>query len=412
MKTIVLTLTVLLSAAGFAATPAETAIQKAQTAIATHPDHYPYYNSLAMAYARRARETSDVAFYAKAEETLAKSFAISPDNFEGLKTEAWLQLGRHEFAKALGTAQKLNRQTPDDVTVYGYLVDANAELGRYKDAVAAAQWMLDLRPGNVPGLTRAGYLRELHGNLSGALEVMQMAYDSTPFNETEDRAWLLTQMAHLSLISGDLSQAEMLANGALGLFPNYHYALGTLAQVRIAQERYPEAVALLEKRYAAAPHAENLYALAEAQELAGRKDDALESYARFERQSLAESGLADNSNHELIAYYVDHAHKPAEALAIARREVERRQDVYTLDACAWALAGSGDYEQAEAQSEKALAVGVKDPRLLFHAGAIALHLRHKDKAAVYLKDAASRHSREALSLLRDMQAAAVAAGLE
>ena len=402
MKTIVLFHIALLAAAGFAATPAEIAIQKAQTAIATHPGHYPYYNSLAMAYARRARETSDVAFYARAEEALAQSFAISPGNFEGRKTETWLQLGRHEFGKALETARELNQQMPDDLTVYGYLVDANAELGHYQDAVAAAQWMLDLRPGNVPGLTRAGYLRELHGNLSGALEVMQMAYDSTPFSETEDRAWLLTQMAHLSFIGGDLSKAEMWANGALGLFPNYHYALGTLAQVRIAQERYGEAVALLEKRYLAAPHAENLYALAEAQELADQKDKALESYARFERQSLAESDLADNSNHELIAYYVDHAHLPAKALAIARREVARRQDVYTLDTYAWALAANGDYDQADTQIRKALAVGVKDPRLLFHAGAIALHLRHNDKAAAYLKDAASRHSREALQLLRDM----------
>jgi tetratricopeptide (TPR) repeat protein len=402
MKTIVLFQLVLLSAASYAATPAETAIQKAQTAIAGHPDHYPYYNSLAMAYARRARESSDVAFYARAEETLAKSFAISPANFEGLKIETWLQLGRHEFAKARETAQKLNQQAPDDLTVYGYLVDANAELGHYKDAVDAAQWMLDLRPGNVPGLTRAGYLRELHGNLSGSLEVMQMAYDSTPFSEAEDRAWLLTQMAHLSLISGDLSKAEMWANGALGLFPNYHYALGTLAQVRIAQERYPEAVTLLARRYAAAPHAENLSVLAEAQELAGQNDSALQSYATFERQSLVESPMADNSNHELIAYYVDHAHKPAEALAIARREVERRQDVYTLDTYAWALAASGDYEQAETQMRTALAVGVKEPRLLFHAGAIALHLRHNDQAAMYLKDAASRHSREALKLLRSM----------
>jgi tetratricopeptide (TPR) repeat protein len=402
MKTIVTFHIVLLAATGIAATPAEIAIQKAQNAIASHPDHYPYYNSLAMAYARRARETSDVAYYARAEAELAKSLAISPGNFEGLKTETWLQLGRHEFGKALETARKLNRQMPDDLTVYGYLVDANAELGHYQDAVAAAQWMLDLRPGNVPGLTRAGYLRELHGNLSGALEVMQMAYDSTPFSESEDRAWLLTQMAHLSLLGGDLSKAEMWANGALGLFPNYHYALGTLAQVRIAQERYGEAVTLLEKRYAAAPHAENLYALAEARELAGQKDDALQSYARFERQSLAESELVDNSNHELIAYYVDHAHLPAKALAIARREVARRQDVYTLDSYAWALAGNGDYDQAEAQMEKALVVGVKHARLLFHAGAIALHLRHNDKAEMYLKDAASRHSHEALKLLRDM----------
>src|ERR1039457_1551789 len=132
MKTIVLFHIALLAAACFAATPAEIAIQKAQTAIAGHPDHYPYYNSLAMAYARRARETSDVAFYARAEAALAQSFAISPGNFEGLKTETWLQLGRHEFGEALGTARELNQQKPDDLTIYGYLVDANDELAHYR----------------------------------------------------------------------------------------------------------------------------------------------------------------------------------------------------------------------------------------------------------------------------------------
>src|ERR1019366_8887692 len=262
--------------------------------------HVPYYASLAMAYARRARETSDVAYYAKAEETLQRSFKVAPDNFEALKVQAWLLLGRHEFAKALEAASALNKRVPDDVTVYGYLADANAELGNYDAAVKAAQWMLNIRPGNVAGLTRAAYLRELHGDLTGAMDLMHMAYDSTPFQEAEDRAWLLTQIAHLQLLSGNLTEAETYATGALGLFPNYHYALGTLAQIRTAQNRYDDAVALLEKRYAAAPHAENLFALAEALDRAGRKDDAAKDFAEFEQKSLKESNITDNSNHELI----------------------------------------------------------------------------------------------------------------
>ena len=71
----------------FAETPAELSIRKAQEEIAKKPDHAPYYNALAMAYARRARETSDVAYYAKAQETLRKSLAIAPDNFEARKVE-------------------------------------------------------------------------------------------------------------------------------------------------------------------------------------------------------------------------------------------------------------------------------------------------------------------------------------
>jgi len=37
--------------------------------------------------------------------------------------------------------------------------------GRYDDAERSAQWMLDLRPGNIPALTRAAYLRELFGDI-------------------------------------------------------------------------------------------------------------------------------------------------------------------------------------------------------------------------------------------------------
>ncbi len=350
--------------------PAQVSVQKAQEQITKHPDHYPYYNELAMAYARRARETSDVAWYGKAEEALKKSFAIAPDNFEGLKVRTWLLLGRHEFVRALENATRLNQRNPDDMTVYGYLADANVELGNYDAAVAAAQWMLNLRPGNVAGLTRAAYLRELHGDLGGAIELMQMAYDATPYQQTEDRSWLLTQLAHLHLLSNDLPNAERYATGALGLFPGYHYALGALAQVRLAQKRYDDAAALLRRRYEIAPHAENLYALAEALQLAGRKPEAARAFAEFERRALLESGLADNANHELIAYYADYAGKPAEALKIARQELSRRHDVFTLDCYAWSLAAAGYYAEAERQIQKALAVGVRDPSILSHARAI------------------------------------------
>jgi tetratricopeptide (TPR) repeat protein len=354
--------------------PAEVSIRKAQQDIAKKPDHYPYYNGLAMAYARRARETSDIGYYGKAEETLERSFAIAPDNYEGLKVKTWLLLGRHEFGKALVLAKQLNKRMPDDVTVYGYLADANTELGNYKDAVDAIQWMLDLRPANVAGLTRAAYQRELHGDLSGSLDLMQMADDATPYQELEDRAWLLTQMAHLQFVNGNLDQAETYAHGALDLFPDYHYALGALGQIRAAQGKFDEAVDNFEKRYQSAPHAENLYALAEALERAGHHPEAEAAFAVFEQKALAESSLADNANHELIAYYADFAHQPGKALELAERELARRHDVYTMDIHAWALAASGKYAAADQEIRQARSLGVKDPKILEHARTIARHV--------------------------------------
>ena len=368
------------------ASPAERSIAQANRLIEKNPKDFEAYNALALALSRRARETSDVSYYARAEEALQKSFAIAPNNFDGARTHVWLLLGRHEFAAALREAKKLNQKIPDDVMTYGFLTDANVELGNYQDAETAAQSMLDLRPGNLAGLTRAAYLRELFGDVEGALELMSMALESTPPAEVEDAAWILTQMAHLELAVGKTPEAEKYLQRALTLFPGYHYALANLAKVRIEQKRYEEAIRLLEQRCHAAPHAENVFDLAEALQLAGRSEEAKKAFAEFEQKSLLETQRADNSNHELIFYYADHAHRPAEALRVAQREAAERHDVYTLDALAWALYANGQYAEARQQVGRALAVGVRDARFFYHAGAIAWKLNDRDTAEHYLRE--------------------------
>ena len=281
--------------AGAPLSPAERSMAQANRLMEKNPRNFEAYNALALALSRRARETSDVIFYAQAEETLKKSFEISPGNFDGERIHVWLLLGKHEFAAAREEARKLNKRMPDDVMVYGFLTDANIELGNYKEAEDSAQLMLDLRPGNLPGLTRAAYLRELFGDLDGSIELMNMAYQSTPPSETEDRAWILSQIGHLQLMSGKITDADNTLQQALALFPGYHYALGNLAKVQIEQKRYEDAVKVLEQRYDAAQHAENLYDLAEALELAGRRDQAQKAFAQFESKSQLESVRADRS---------------------------------------------------------------------------------------------------------------------
>jgi tetratricopeptide (TPR) repeat protein len=372
--------------------PAEQAMAVAQKQIDKNPKNFEAYNALALAQSRRARETSDVRFYNDAETSLQKSFAIAPDNFDGLRIHVWLLLGKHEFAAALVEASKLNKRVPDDVMVYGFLTDANVELGNYKDAEAACQRMLDLRTGNLPAITRAAYLRELFGDTDGSLELMNMALQSTPSAQAEDGAWILTQMAHLKLASGNLDDSEKLLHQALAMFPGYHYALGTLAKVRIQQKRYAEAVELLQQRYAAAPHAENLYDLAEALELAGRRAEAQKAFADFEQKSLRETSIGDNSNHELIFYYADHAHDPTKALEVATREIARRRDVFTLDAYAWALYRNHQYAEARKQIETALAVGIRNAKIFAHAGEIALQAGDRTTAERYLRAASDLNS--------------------
>jgi tetratricopeptide (TPR) repeat protein len=372
--------------------PAEQTIGAANRLIEKDPRNFEAYNALALALSRRARETSDPRFYTQGEDALKKSFAISPDNFDGKRIQVWLLLGKHEFAAARNEAMALNKRTPDDVMVYGFLTDANVELGNYADAERSAQLMLDLRAGNMPGITRAAYLRELFGDVDGSLDLMRMALQSTPPTEVEDAAWITTQMAHLNLSVGRTAEADSELQQALRLFPGYHYALGNLAKLRIQQKRYDEAVDLLRQRYLAGPHAENLYDLAEALELAGHTAEASTDFQEFERKSLAETGIADNSNHELVFYYADHARQPAKALEVAQREYARRHDVFTLDCYAWALHLNGQDVEAQKNIERALSVGIRNARLLQHAGEIALANGNRSAAERYLRQSVELNS--------------------
>ncbi len=365
--------------------PAARRIELARKVLAGDPKRSDAWNELALALARRARESADPAYYSEAWTATEQSLQFEPGNLEGRRLQVWILLGQHEFTRAATAAETLNRAVPDDVLVYGFLVDAYVQLGRYADAEKAAQWMLDLRPGNVPGLTRAAHLRELFGDHSGAVELMDMAYRRTPEGEVEDRAWILTDIAHLSLLSCRTDAAEKLLHEALNLFPEYHYALARLAEVRVQQGRTIESVDILKRHYAAAPHPENLFGLASALQRVGRSDEAKEVFARFETSARAEMDGWDNANIELLYYYADVAGRPDEALAIGRREAARRQDVRTLEALAWALHKNGQSKEAQTTIERALQVGVRTPVTSYHAGAIAAAAGNPVVAGKYLE---------------------------
>jgi tetratricopeptide (TPR) repeat protein len=247
------------------------------------------YNAQALEYVRQARDTANPVYHAKAEEALSKSFEAAPENFDGLKAKTWLLLGQHRFAEALELAKKLNRKAPDDLLVYGFLVDANVELGNYTDAENAAQWMLDLRPGNAPGLTRAAYLRELYKDFDGALQLMQQSFNRTRPEDKGDRAWILTHIGRLLGKKHDYANAELALKAALDLFPNYHYALANLAEIRKEQKNFAAAAELYKRRYESAPHPENLYDLGDALMKAGNRKEAKATFAKFEVAALAES---------------------------------------------------------------------------------------------------------------------------
>jgi tetratricopeptide (TPR) repeat protein len=287
-------------------------------------------------------------------------------------------LGQRQDAAALDLARKLNQRIPDDVQVRGLIADACRELGDYPQAEEQTQWMLKLRRGNIPGMIRGAFLRIAFGDAEGALDWLTSAFKLTNPTETEERAWLLTHLARVRFQTGKLELADQLLGQALEIFPDYYFTLDALAETRSALGKDAEAADLLRRAQKAAPHPRRLFALA----VALKQDGA---FAEFERQARAIADQPDNANRELIFYYADYAHKPTEALRVARAEIARRQDIATLDAYAWALYSNGQYAEARVELDKALKVGIRDAMLFGHAAAIAEKLKDQTAAARYQK---------------------------
>ncbi|MGI8773013.1 MAG: tetratricopeptide repeat protein [Acidobacteriaceae bacterium] len=394
-------------------TPAQQRIAAAKQQIQANLKSPQPYNELALAWIRRVRETADPAYYHDAEQAIAAGFLLAPDDFQLKKTYVALLLGEHEFAKARTEATALNHHTPDDVTIYGYLAEADIALGDYPDAEKSAQWMLNLLPNNVPGLLLGAELRDLYGDPEGALELLNRAYTETSPAETEELAWIANRIAEVQIGSGKLEEASQVLQATEQLFPRYPCTLQNLARVRQGQGRPAEAIALLRKEQEIAPGAQVLYRLAKAEELAGETSAAVVTYANFEKIAKAQIEQPANANRDLIFYYANHAKNAAQALSVAQREIALRHDVWTLDANAWALYTNGRYAEANAQIERALAAGIHSAQIFDHAGDIALKLKNQAQAVRYFEvslqaDPSSEYAPDARKTLNALAIAAPA----
>jgi tetratricopeptide (TPR) repeat protein len=367
--------------------PAQRRIEMAQTLLQQQPHRFQAENDLAFALISRARETADPSYYLQAQAAIARSSQIQPHNFEGDQAHVTLLLAEHRYSEALDEAKALNQTMPDSVVAWRFLAEAEEALGDYDDAAQSAQWMMNLRPGNVPGLLRSAALREDWGDIEGAEDLLNRALDATPAFETEQTASILSDLARLNRLIGRLDAADSLLKRALASFPDYYATLEELARLRMAQHRDAEAAELLQKRNLHFAAAQSMYLLALALERAGMNQDALSAFNRFEETARGLIDHPDNVNRELALYYAERGHRPAEALRIAKMEVDRRHDIATLDAYAWALYSNRQYGEARRQIEKAIAVGNREPSLLRHAAAISMALGDKDGAVVGLKQA-------------------------
>ncbi len=371
-------------AATSSTTASDRQIQTAQNQIEKSPADAKGYNLLCAAFIKKARETGDFNFNAKAETALNRSFETSAaeNNYDALKLKAMILLVYHRFDEALATARQAKEIQPNDPQNYGAMTDALIELGRYDEAFDSAREMMNRRPGT-NSYSRAAYLRELQGDVKGAIEAMRAAAEASPDPETS--AWCRVHLGDLLLNNGELAAAEHEFDAALYYFPNYHLALAGKARSRLAAGDEKSAIGFYKQAQERVPLPETAIALGDLYSKIGQADEAKKQYDLLEFIERENSNKGGTYSRLLALYYADHDIKLDEALEIAQNERAKRSDIYTCDALAWTLYKKGDFAEAKKAIDEALRLGTRDARINYHAGMIENALGNRADAVKHLR---------------------------
>ena len=278
-----------------------------------------------------------------------------------------LRLARHDFAGALADAKNVLHRR-GTVRPYGVLVDALAELGRYDEATEAVQTMLDRKP-NIESYARAAYVRELRGDLPGAVEAMRLAV-AAGGEVSENEAYVASLLGDLEFTRGRLPAAAAAYEDSLRRFPGFSRGEIGLARVDAARRNTARAIERLRRLVKRLPAAPALVELGELELATGQMSRGhrhLERAADANRQEL-QAGVKPDAI--FIAQEIDYG-DPRRALRLARAAWASAPSVRNADVVGWALTRLGRPAEGLRWAQRALRLGSRDPNFLFHAGMAA-----------------------------------------
>ena len=352
------------------------AIEGLLAKLRANPDDQKSRLLLAQAYMQEARVTGQHSYYdGAAMELLEQVLRAEPENFEALSSKASLCLTQHHFAQGLALAEQSQKLNPSSGFVYGLLTDANVEMGHYAEAIKMADRMNELRP-DLASYARTSYLREIYGDMPGAIQAMDMAAKAG-YIGLEQTEWTRVALAHLYEVSGDTAKARGYYQMALYARPGYAYALAGLGRMAAARHDYPRAIGLYQqaritvKDYAFADELTDLYRLNgqpdEANKMAQESIDMLASAAKEADSNEQMGHYADRE----LAYAYLKTNELDKALEHAKIEYDRRPDnIDVNETMAWVLYKRGQYAEAQKYMQVARRTGSKNPVLLCRAGLI------------------------------------------
>jgi tetratricopeptide (TPR) repeat protein len=344
-------------------------VAELKTKLITHPEEVKPRLQLATIYIAEARITGEHPYYYPAiHKILNGVLQIDAKNFEATVYKASVELSQHKFAEAKATGEKAKALNPNNAYVYGILVDANVELGQYKEAVAASDKMQELKP-SLEAYSRASYLREIFGDYKGSIEAMKMAVEAG-LPGSEPQCWSRNTLGDLYLKTGDVAKAEEQFKANLALRPSYAFAIAGLAKVEQKKKNYDKALQLLDSATAILPEFSFHEMMGDIYVKQGAMEKAASKYEEVNKMLDEDEASGHSVALEKARLFVK-MNKLDEAEKYAMQEYKvRPANIDVNKEVAWILYLKNDPAKAKEYLQVAKSTNSKDSELLERAAKI------------------------------------------
>ena len=342
-------------------------------------------------YLQRYRERGDISDVLRAEFAAKKSLAAEPvGNLGGELELASVYLTLHRFHDALAVTKDVETWDAGDQSMYSREASLDMEIGAYGRARERLDAVRGRDRDDAWRVVDSRYL-ELTGHLAEARPLLQTAgaYVNANFDApAQQRAWYFFRQGEMAFEAGDNDEALDDERQAVRIFPAYADGYRVLARVECALKAWNDCLRDAATSANLVPYPETLGYEADAQRALG--DAAASTRTLGLIRTVERVGNAQRISDRLLAiYYSEHDLYPADAYAIARRELAARDDIFTEDTLAWAAAADGRWDVARTAIRKALRFDTENSLLQYHAGMIALHFGDRTEAKRRLQRALS-----------------------
>jgi tetratricopeptide (TPR) repeat protein len=356
--------------------------------LTAHPTDFVAAEQLGESQVELARATGDLSAYVAAGQSLDTALRLYSDMPAALGFKGVVLVSLHRFVEARGLAETVLADQPDDPTALATLGDASLELGALDAATNAYDRLAATAP-SAAASVRLGHLAFIRGDTATAIRNARAAVAQAADEESvgERAGFYYYQLADTLLATGDRTGAERAYRDAIARDPRSFLAHAGLGRALAADGTLDAAIKEMSAAIAIVPQPDtlarraDLYALRNASGDAARAEQDRRTVLAIAQLATAAGNVYDRT---LSLYLANHGQETARAVDLAAKELEIRKDVYGYDALAWALLADGRAAEADAAMQKALAVGTKDAKILYHSGMIALALGDHVRAKAQL----------------------------